>query len=130
MITYLDTSAAFKAVVREEETAALLSVLETRRRDGGHVVSSMLLFTDLHCAARRRRAWDPGAVNGLIDRLDLVDVDRDDLVRAGSSEWGLRSADAIHLATAVRVQADELVTYDQELAEAAERVGLRVVSPR
>lgn len=129
MITYLDTSAAFKAVVREQETAALLAMLESSRRESSSVVSSMLLFTELHRAARRRRSWEPAAVNGLIDRVHLVDIDHDDLVRAGTSDWGLRSADSIHLATAIRLDAAELVTYDSELAAVARRVGLRVVSP-
>ena len=59
----------------------------------------------------------------------LVDVDRDDLVRAATSEWGLRSGDAIHLATALRVEADELVTYDAQMTAAAARTGLRVSAP-
>lgn len=41
----------------------------------------------------------------------------------------LRSNDAIHLAAAMRVGVDELVTFDAELADAATRAGIRAVSP-
>jgi uncharacterized protein len=36
---------------------------------------------------------------------------------------------AIHLASALRVEPDELVAYDRRLLEAAEAVGLHAVSP-
>jgi predicted nucleic acid-binding protein len=49
--------------------------------------------------------------------------------RAASSMWRLCSADAIHLATALRVEAVELVTYDYELAEASRWIGLHVCAP-
>lgn len=41
----------------------------------------------------------------------------------------LRSADAIHLATAIRLQADVLAAYDVELVAAAAEAGLRTQSP-
>lgn len=41
----------------------------------------------------------------------------------------LRSNDAIHLAVAIRLGVDELITYDQELTVAAVRAGLTVVAP-
>jgi predicted nucleic acid-binding protein len=39
------------------------------------------------------------------------------------------SADAIHLACAIRLQADVLVAYDAELLAAAVDAGLNVLSP-
>lgn len=39
------------------------------------------------------------------------------------------SNDAIHLATALRIGADEIVTYDDELARVAATAGIRVVTP-
>lgn len=43
----------------------------------------------------------------------------------------LRSLDAIHIATALRLgdELHALVTYDQRMIEAAERLGLPVASP-
>jgi hypothetical protein len=89
----------------------------------------MLLFTELHCAAQRRASFGPAAVNRVLDGLALIDVDRSDLLRAGSSSWGLRSGDAVHLAVALRVEADELVAYHQELLAVSERAGLSVARP-
>jgi hypothetical protein len=42
----------------------------------------------------------------------------------------LRSLDAIHLATAVLLDADTVLTYDDRLAEAARYNGLTVSAPK
>ncbi|AKT50967.1 type II toxin-antitoxin system VapC family toxin [Arsenicicoccus sp. oral taxon 190] len=129
MIRYLDTSAALKLLVDESESAALADALTRGARDGDRLVASMLLHTELHCALGRRRELDPVSVRDTLDAVTLVDVTRDDLMRAASSGWGLRSADAIHLATALRLDVDEMLTYDDELAAAAQRAGLRANGP-
>lgn len=130
MIRYVDTSAALKLLVEERESAALSAELDATVDRGHRLVASFLLVTELHCAARRRGSViDPAAVTSVLDGLVLVDLQRTDLLRAASSEWGLRSADALHLATALRVESDEIVTYDGELAEVATRIGLPVVAP-
>lgn len=41
----------------------------------------------------------------------------------------LRSAGAIHLATALRVGARVMIAYDDELRDAAETAGIDVLSP-
>lgn len=60
----------------------------------------------------------------------LIDV-TDGLLRAaaGLASATVRTLDAIHLASAVRIQADELVAYDRRLAAAAAERGLAVASP-
>ncbi len=123
---YLDTSAAMKLLVGEAETAALRSELGGSSR---RLAASWLLHTELHCAAGRNPATIPvAAVAAVLDAISLVDVTRGDLLAAGA-HTPLRSNDAIHLATALRLGADELLTYDSELARAATAVGLRVVAP-
>lgn len=129
MICYLDTSAALTLLVGEAESDALARNLTSRVAAGDRLVSSLLLHTELHCAARRRTSLDPGAVRTVLDSVALIDVLRDDLLHAASSAWGLRSADAIHLATALRLDVDQIVASDQELCAAAEKAGLRAVSP-
>ncbi|MGI8522693.1 MAG: type II toxin-antitoxin system VapC family toxin [Nocardioides sp.] len=131
MIWYVDTSAALKLVVEEPESPVLATELTRFARGRGerHLVASMLLFTELHCAAARRTTLPAAAINQVLDGLDLVDVERIDLERAATSDWGLRSADAIHLATALRLQADTVVTYDAELTAAAVRVGVPTRAP-
>jgi predicted nucleic acid-binding protein len=41
----------------------------------------------------------------------------------------LRSLDALHLATAIRLDADAVVAYDRRLLEAARSLGVNAVSP-
>ncbi|MFT3714750.1 MAG: PIN domain-containing protein [Gordonia sp. (in: high G+C Gram-positive bacteria)] len=49
---------------------------------------------------------------------------------AAGTHAPLRSNDAIHLATALRLGVDEMLTYDEELGRAASAAGIRVVAPR
>jgi predicted nucleic acid-binding protein len=83
----------------------------------------------MHCAAGRHpEDVDLGAVGTVLDSVSLIDLTRGDLLAAGTHA-PLRSNDAIHLAVALRVGADEIVTYDGELAERATAAGLPVLSP-
>lgn len=88
----------------------------------------MLLYTEVHCAARGRNLpFD--LVNDVLSGINLVDVTRSDLMFASALPGQLRSANAIHLATAIRLQVDNLVAYDQELLLAAKESGLNTSSP-
>lgn len=72
------------------------------------------------------------AVAEVLDRLAFVGVDRALLRNAATvPPRGLRSLDALHLATALttREWVDVFVVYDQRLAQAARAVGLSVESP-
>jgi predicted nucleic acid-binding protein len=129
VIRYLDTSAALKLVVEERESSVLAADLTRAAAEGDTLLASMLLYTELHCAAQRHDEMDSAAVNAVLDGITLVDLERGDLERAATSAWGLRSADAIHLAVALRLQADEVVGYDGELLRAAQRAGIPVSSP-
>lgn len=130
VIAYVDTSAAMKLLVEEAESEALAEHLEARRGAGDTLVASLLLHTELHCAAGRH----PGeiradAVNDVLTAVALVDVERGDLMTAPILPGRLRSADAIHLATALRLGAEEMVVYDGELRCAAKRAGIHPLSP-
>lgn len=116
-----------KLVIEERETDALLDYLDS---DPDLVlVSSWLLHTELHCASGRRpQDIAEETVREVLDPVELADVTWRDLIAAGRHA-PLRSNDAIHLAVALRVDADELLTYDAELGEAARRLGLRVSAP-
>ena len=127
MISYLDTSAAMKLLVAEAESSALLDELEATPRT---LASSWLLHAELHCAAGRNAArTSAAAVNAVLATVYLFDISRGDLLAAGALR-PLRANDAIHLAVAMRLGADELITYDAELATAADAAGIRVVAPR
>ncbi len=133
MISYLDTSAAMKLLVDEAESAALAHYLQSRygeSEDGG-LVASWLLHTELHCAANRHpESVSIDSVTVVLDTVTLVDLTRGDLLTAGTLPGRLRSNDALHLAVALRVAADELLTYDLDLAAASTAAGLAVTRPR
>lgn len=124
---YLDTSAAMKLIIEEDESDALVQELATR--PGRRLASSWLLHVELHGAAGRHpAAIGAGEVRAVLETVNLVDLTRGDLISAGTHA-PLRSHDAMHLAVALRLGVDELFTYDQEMADIATRAGLRVVAP-
>jgi predicted nucleic acid-binding protein len=67
-------------------------------------------------------------VQAVLDVVSLVDLTRGDLLAAGTHA-PLGSSDAIHLAAALRVACEEIVTYDAELASAARAAGISVLAP-
>jgi predicted nucleic acid-binding protein len=128
LIIYLDTSAALKLVVEEPESTAVAEYLSAAVRHGHQLVASMLLYTELHCAGKRR-GLPAELITAVLGGINLVDLTRSDLMYAAAMPGRLRSADAIHLATAIRLQTDVLVAYDQELVTAATEAGLIALSP-
>jgi predicted nucleic acid-binding protein len=71
---YLDTSAAAKLLVEEDESDALVAYLD-RTVDGQDLISSALLETELRRLAIRIRL-DQLVVTELLARIDLVDPPR------------------------------------------------------
>lgn len=125
-LAYLDTSAAIKLIIEEAESATLA---ETLSSSSDQLVSSWLLHTEMHCAAGRHpQDIELETVRAVLDTINLVDLTRGDMIAAGTHA-PLRSNDAIHLAVAIRLGVDELITYDQELADAATSAGLTVLAP-
>lgn len=127
MTIYLDTSAAAKLLVQEPETEALAAYLDGA---GADPVSSAVLETELRRVAVRLglpQAW----ASEVLARVALVEPQRSLFYEAGLLPGpSLRSLDALHLATAVRVEADVVVAYDARLARAARDLGMEVASPQ
>jgi predicted nucleic acid-binding protein len=97
---------------------------------GGYVSSALLGLEAIRACARYgdeyaqdARAWLEGMA--LLPLSDAV------LDQATLAPPGLRSLDALHLATAlsVREEIGVFVTYDERLGEAAKEHGLGVVQP-
>ena len=126
-VLYLDSSAIVKLVAREPETPALV---EAVRADPA-VVSSALAWTEVVRAVRRARGRVERA-RDVLEGIALVPID-DGILRGAAdlSPAGLRTLDAIHVATALSLAADvtTLVTYDGRLAEATAAAGISVVAP-
>ena len=131
MIVYVDTSAAMKLLVEEAESETLADYLEEVRSTASDtLVASLLLHTELHSAANRQAGHiQTQAVADVLSTLSLIDVESGDLVTGPLLPGRLRSSDAIHLATALRVDAQSMVAYDVELGAAASAAGIAVVSP-
>jgi uncharacterized protein len=124
-LSYLDTSAAMKLLIAEPESAALAKGLSAGRR----LVASWLLHAEMHGAAGRHpQEVDLVAVQDVLNAVNLVDLTRGDMIAAGTHA-PLRSNDAIHLAVAIRLGADEMITYDLELTAVARSAGLSVFAP-
>ncbi|MGH3907944.1 MAG: PIN domain-containing protein [Pseudonocardiaceae bacterium] len=129
MILYIETSAAAKLLVDEAASGRMAGRLDTAVNQDDALLSSMLLETELRrLAVRVGRAQ--AAVTRLLERFDLVETDRSLYREAGLLPGPhLRNLDALHLAAALRVGADVMVTYDRRQADAAEAAGLPVLAP-
>ena len=127
---YLDSSALLKLVHIEQETPALRAWLDTR--PDAPLVSSELARVEVIRATRRiNEAALPTAV-AVLAALDLVPMTTELLNAAGEiGEPGLRSLDAIHLASASSIGAalTSFVVYDHRLADAAATAGLDTMMP-
>ncbi len=129
MTVYLDTSAAAKLVVDEAESAALAEHLDRLVIDGVRLMSSVLLETELRRLAVREDL-PQASVSEILERIDLLEPDRSLYYQAGILPGRrLRSLDALHVAAAVRVEADVFIAYDERQCQAADSIGLRVLSP-
>jgi uncharacterized protein len=130
VILYVDTSAAMKLLVEEKESAELADYLQLRAQDGDTLAASLLLHTELHCAANRRPEHvDHEAVSEVLSGIALVDIESGDLTTAPLLPGRLRSAEAIHLATALRLNARAMAVYDIELRNASRTAGIDAFSP-
>ena len=126
---YLESSAAVKLMVKEKETDALREYLRQLETEAGRVVSSSLLETELRRAAIRYGAPQTTAT-AVLDRVDVFDLTRSNYTSAGILPGDhLRALDAIHVAAALSINADVLVSYDERQLAAAEAVGMHVHSP-
>jgi predicted nucleic acid-binding protein len=129
-LLYLDSSALVKLVLPEVESAALLKSLAAWPVR----LTSELARVEVARAARRS-STDPAVeqrAEEVLAGLHLIKMDGDILGRAARLEPRiLRSLDAIHLASALSLDADlgAIVIYDNTLATAAAGCGLHVISP-
>lgn len=115
--------------MREPETAALVDLLTGRRSS---LASSAIAVVEVLRAVRIAEPGPAGAqrAHRRLDETVLVDVTRDLLLEAASyTSARVRTLDAIHLVSALRLGTREILVYDERLAEAAATAGLEVLSP-
>jgi predicted nucleic acid-binding protein len=117
-----------KLVIEERESAALER----------HLARSPVLATSRVALVEVPRATSlanpapevQGETQLLLASCMLIDL-TDGLLRAaaGLASARVRTLDAIHLASALRIDADELVAYDRRLLTAGAEHGIAVASP-
>ncbi|WP_238176353.1 type II toxin-antitoxin system VapC family toxin [Kribbella albertanoniae] len=122
-----------KRVVAEAESAELMSFLDAHYQQDAMLTSSSLTWIDVSRAVLLH-ATSPIAAGDLIDEalsgIDERPITTDVVSVARRLEPSTRrTLDAIHLATAIVIDADIVVTYDDRLADACRRNTLAVATP-
>ena len=127
---YADTSAVIKLLVEESHSKAFAAFYDAHA--DAEWASSALLRIELTRAVSRAMPTLLPDARDLLLAFSFVAID-DDIVEAAMNEpdRGLRSRDAIHLATAriLGEDLDAIVSYDDRLLKAATDAGLTTVSP-
>ncbi|GAB2985317.1 type II toxin-antitoxin system VapC family toxin [Saccharothrix stipae] len=125
---YFDSSALVKLVRAEAESAALHDWLVSHTDP---VVSSALARTEVLRAVRRDSTRLADKARRVLSGVEMIPMTFDLLDEAGGLSAELRSLDAIHLVSALRLRGDldAFVAYDKRLLTAADEMGLPVASP-
>lgn len=130
---YCDASVIAARVLDEAHSDEIRQLLMTHAEGDCALVTSDLAMVEVYRAiARSRRMQDDGAdphshTSDAMRDITTMRVDPRVLALAMQVPLAvLRSLDAIHVATALMVEADIVLTRDRRMAEACEAVGLAV----
>lgn len=130
---YVDSSALLKRVLPEVDRPALLAQLDDLRSRSGRLLTSRLSRVEVFRALDRHldEQADWGQVTRATERvlegIDLVEVTESILdLAAELPDPLLRTLDAIHVASALAVGADVVITRDRRMGAACAKVGLSV----
>lgn len=131
---YLDACALLKFIKPEAESAALRQWRETLPEDTELITSELarLEITRALLRAGVDHQQVPYFAGQAVRGVYLVDLTTTVLSRAMAYQTSrLGSLDAVHLASAepFRTELSALVTYDKELASAAQELGFPVTAP-
>ena len=134
MRVYLDSSAALKRVLAEPESVDLVTAVDRHHAEGDLLVSSSLAWVEV---ARAVRSMCGATLADVADEVDaaLSGVAEHPLgsevvaLARRVNPAALRSLDAIHLASALLLDAGVVLTYDQRLAVACIESGPAVAAP-
>ena len=135
MIAYVDASCVVPLLKLEPKSAALAEYLDDWTEDGHLVVAGELLETELRRVATRF-GIAMEQVTAVLEDITIVAHASIDFRAAGAIpaviataalDAILGSLDALHLATAMRIGVDALMTDDTVLAEASIQAGIPVL---
>ena len=137
MITYFDTSSLLKFIIKEIGSEENLNIWNF----SDEKVCSQLTRTEMHSALMRKVREGSISASAMRARLNAMDKLFADVVLVDITsevidascelvkEFPLKSADAIHLATALMVRADLFSSSDKKLCAAASESGIAVTDP-
>jgi uncharacterized protein len=134
MRVYLDSSALLKRIIEEPESEQLRVALRDHINDGALLVSSRLASIEVSRAIRMRFDTGYAAAADFVDDAmsGVAEYPVGDEIVSLSQRLNpdrLRSLDAIHVASAMLLDADLVITYDDRMADAGQRNGLRCAAP-
>lgn len=132
MNLYLDSSAVVKLFAKEAGSSNLVELLRSELGGSGSrlIVSRLTRVETLR--SLRRRGVDVSAAKAFLAQADLIELRAEDFILAETlTPPQLRSLDALHLASAIRLSQLDIgfVTYDRQLGAAARDAGLKVLTP-
>ena len=130
-MNYIDTSFVALSLLGQEGASRAASIVNRLHREDG-LISSVLFRVEL-LRLTHRTGTDPAKAQEIVDRVRLVDINDDVIERACAMTEGLKSLDAIHLATALLLDDPgdpvTVFTHDARLVHAARAHGLAVFDP-
>ena len=127
---YFDSSALVKMFSSENHSVEFQNLFLTQSEAQSKLFSSALSKVEISRSLRRQEK-DVSLVDEFLKSLSLLRLSDSVISLAQIVAPGLRSLDAIHLATALQLRPLDLtfVTYDKPLAKAAKEAGLPCISP-
>ncbi|MFT4030355.1 MAG: type II toxin-antitoxin system VapC family toxin [Protaetiibacter sp.] len=123
---YFDSSAVVKLVGDEAFTDDVARWVDDPRVEA---VTGRLTETEVRRAVERDGSTQEIAT-AVLERFDVYEHPTWEFRAAGTIPGrSLRSLDAIHIAAAIRVEADAIISYDERMIEAAAAMGLPAIQP-
>lgn len=130
---YCDSSVLLKRFLVEDDSVEFIRQLSDLKQGGDFLLSSKLAIVEVTRGLDRNLAPEAPqedldeAVAKVLEDVDLIAIDDFTLEVAGEIPGRhLGALDAIHVATALIMRADLVVTRDQRMIEACTEVGLAV----
>jgi predicted nucleic acid-binding protein len=130
---YCDSSVLLKRFLVEADSVEFIRQLSDLKRGGDFLLSSKLAIVEVTRGVDRHLPHEAAqedldeAVAKVLEDVDLIAIDDFTFEVAGEIPGRhLGALDAIHVATALIMRADLVVTRDQRMIEACAEVGLAV----
>ncbi|WP_120006746.1 type II toxin-antitoxin system VapC family toxin [Nesterenkonia muleiensis] len=122
---YIDTSAFLRSVLDQDLSGAVARQREWVKSDGRRLISSQLLTLEVRrVQVRTGRQWSEFQKE--LDYLEMAGFDEEDFQLAFDIDVHVKSLDALHLASCMKVGADVLITADKTMCGAAQHLGIEV----